>query len=410
MTLTLGAAALILMRLFGLGLLSDTTAVSLPTAAVQALAEDGMTPISHMPAPGFRLLDQGGRPVSLAQFRGRAVVLTFLDPVCWWDCPLQAQEMKQMLTYLPPAAERRVALVAVAANPEVHSVAAVRAFVREERLGGVPQFYFLTSPDLAVLKRIWARYYVQLAVPQNGMVLHPDLFYLIRPNGEVAYLSNPTAATANVGGTAELLAAYVARMLGATPVFPASAPRWSLPWTGRSTLAMTPGAPVMTNGEDGWRVAWKGPYEVLLHTTDGGRTWSNVSPTGISKRGGIMASFGAGDRAWVVVLPFGYEYTALAFSTADGGSTWQLAGVIPGSDLPRTKGPVLAAAGDTAYLLTRQGVWRAAGEGPWQPWAPLPRGLQGSASLRLTASGEVLITAARRTFAWSGPGGWRTAT
>jgi len=408
MTLTLGAAALILMRLFGLGLLSDTTAVSLPTAAVQALAEDGMTPISHMPAPGFRLLDQGGRPVSLAQFRGRAVVLTFLDPVCWWDCPLQAQEMKQMLTYLPPAAERRVALVAVAANPEVHSVAAVRAFVREERLGGVPQFYFLTSPDLAVLKRIWARYYVQLAVPQNGMVLHPDLFYLIRPNGEVAYLSNPTAATANVGGTAELLAAYVARMLGATPVFPASAPRWSLPWTGRCTLAMTPGAPVMTSAADGWRVAWSGPYEVLLHTTDGGRTWSNVSPTGISKRGGIMAAFGTGGRAWVVVLPFGYEYTALAFSTADGGADWQLAGVIPGSDLPRDASPALAAAGDTAYLLTRQGVWRAVGEGPWQAWAPLPPSVKGPASLGLASSGEVLIRAAGHTFAWSGTGRWHT--
>ena len=33
--------------------------------------------------------------MSLASLRGKAVLLTFLDPVCVTDCPLLAQEFRQ---------------------------------------------------------------------------------------------------------------------------------------------------------------------------------------------------------------------------------------------------------------------------------------------------------------------------
>jgi cytochrome oxidase Cu insertion factor (SCO1/SenC/PrrC family) len=46
----------------------------------------------NVPAPGFSLTDQNGRPVSLSGVRGKVVLLTFLDPVCVTDCPLIAQE------------------------------------------------------------------------------------------------------------------------------------------------------------------------------------------------------------------------------------------------------------------------------------------------------------------------------
>src|SRR5262245_11867030 len=41
-----------------------------------------LSPVPVAAAPGFTLTDQSGRPVSLASFRGRTVVLTFMDSHC----------------------------------------------------------------------------------------------------------------------------------------------------------------------------------------------------------------------------------------------------------------------------------------------------------------------------------------
>jgi cytochrome oxidase Cu insertion factor (SCO1/SenC/PrrC family) len=91
----------------------------LSTTAVQALAADGMTPINPKPASNFQLVNQNNQPVSLRQFRGKAVVMTFLDPVCYWDCPLEAQELIDMDRVLGPKLASHVEILAVVANPSI---------------------------------------------------------------------------------------------------------------------------------------------------------------------------------------------------------------------------------------------------------------------------------------------------
>ena len=61
---------------------------------------DGLGP----PAPGFVLRDQQGRLTSLAQFRGKVVLLTFLDPECTQLCPLTTESMVEAMRILgqPP--------------------------------------------------------------------------------------------------------------------------------------------------------------------------------------------------------------------------------------------------------------------------------------------------------------------
>ena len=41
-----------------------------------------LSPVPGKAAPGFTLTDQAGRTLSLASFRGHAVVLEFMDPHC----------------------------------------------------------------------------------------------------------------------------------------------------------------------------------------------------------------------------------------------------------------------------------------------------------------------------------------
>lgn len=397
------------------GAIGASTSLSLPAAAVTAQAQDGMTPIARMAAPPLSLIDQNGRPVSLADFKDKAVVLTFLDPVCWDECPLEAQDMKLMLRFLPPRARSRVALVAVVANPVVHSLAAVRAFDRTERLTSLANWHYLTSPSVAALRRVWGRYFVSVTVPRDAMVDHSQAFYLIAPGGQVRYLSAPNDTLSTFVGTAELLAAYVGRILGQRPTFPAAEPAPSslLPRPATASPAQRAASVgiAMRGPDDGWMVAWKGGYERLLRTADGGRTWTDQSPAGVTKEGGLLAAFGSGGRAWVVVLPWGYTRTPLTFSTADWGATWRYTGVWPvGTALAGAARP-LAAQGRTAYWLTASGLWRASAGGPWQRVAPAPPSVPAGATLTAQKAGAGLVLTGRGgRWTWSAAAGWRPAT
>ena len=97
----------------------------------------------NIPAPGFSLTDQYGRPVTLSGLRGKVVLLTFLDPVCVTDCPLIAQEFRQAARLLG-AATSQVELVAVDVNP-LYNAAALPAGVRPR--GGPGRDAGLALPD-----------------------------------------------------------------------------------------------------------------------------------------------------------------------------------------------------------------------------------------------------------------------
>ncbi len=405
------AVGLGLATLLHVGPVGATTSFSLPRAAVAAEAQDGMTPISGMTAPPITLVDQHGRPFSLRSLRDRAVVLTFLDPVCWVECPLQAQEMRLSLRYLPASARSRVALVAVAANSVVHSLAAVRAFNRTEGLTGLPNWYFVTSPSLATLSRVWRSYYVSVSAPRDGMVDHTLAFYLIAPGGQVRYLSQPSDTTAAFVGTAELLAAYTGRILGVVPAFPSAGPSASrvLPSFSTPTALQSKASlgVTMRSATHGWRVVWRQGYEVLERTTDAGHTWRDVSPAGVTKHGGLYAAYGAGGQAWVVVLPWGYSHTPVTFYTDDWGTTWRYTGVWPDGTLDGRVARPLAASGASAFWLTTAGLFEARRGGAWRRVAALPGGIPAGASLRALGAGSAELTGAAAGLVWHARAGWR---
>ena len=54
-------------------------------------------------APAFRLADAGGAPISLARFRGRPVIVTFIDPACTTLCPLEAKVLEEVVARSAPS-------------------------------------------------------------------------------------------------------------------------------------------------------------------------------------------------------------------------------------------------------------------------------------------------------------------
>jgi len=151
---------------------------------ILAQAIDGPSAPLDGPAPAFTLTDQHGRDVTLASLRGKVVLLTFLDPVCTSDCPLEAQEFRQAGQQLG-ADSRRVELVAIVANPVDYQLGYTQAFDQQERLDGVPNWLFLTG-DPAVLAKVWAAYGVTAQIEAAGsMIGHSENAYVIDSHGRL---------------------------------------------------------------------------------------------------------------------------------------------------------------------------------------------------------------------------------
>ena len=110
-------------------------------------------PAGKQRAPGFRLADASGAPISLGAFRGRPVIVTFIDPVCRSLCPLEAQQLKSALATFPAAT--RPPILAVSVNPWAQSRAAYRRDARKWRLP--PQWHWAAGA-YGPLARVWKAY------------------------------------------------------------------------------------------------------------------------------------------------------------------------------------------------------------------------------------------------------------
>src|SRR5207245_1341899 len=95
-----------------------------------------LSPLPRTPAPGFTLTDQAGRTMSMPAFRGKVVVLQFMDDHCTDICPIVAQEFVDAYRELGPLAGK-VVFAAVNVNPYYRSVPAVATFSAEPPLTSI---------------------------------------------------------------------------------------------------------------------------------------------------------------------------------------------------------------------------------------------------------------------------------
>jgi cytochrome oxidase Cu insertion factor (SCO1/SenC/PrrC family) len=155
--------------------------------AILAEAVDGTPDAVNTPAPAFVLTDQSGATVSLQSLRGKAVALTFLDPVCVSDCPIVAQEFREA-DQLLGADATRVELVAIVANPLYRAPAYTRAFDQQEGLEHVANWLYLTGSPTA-LDRVWNSFGVQVGYsPGGAMIAHSEIAYVINATGYTRYV------------------------------------------------------------------------------------------------------------------------------------------------------------------------------------------------------------------------------
>jgi protein SCO1/2 len=130
---------------------SSSSSSAAPTHAASASGFDGAPLPGGRIAPGFTLTDQHGRRVSLADYRGRVVVLTFLYSRCGASCILIAQQIRGALEEL----RRPPAVLIVSADPAADTHASVARFLEEVSLSG--RVEYLTGPPSS-LRAVWRAY------------------------------------------------------------------------------------------------------------------------------------------------------------------------------------------------------------------------------------------------------------
>jgi cytochrome oxidase Cu insertion factor (SCO1/SenC/PrrC family) len=150
----------------------------------------------------------------LASLRGFTVVMTFLDPVCTTDCPVIAQEFKTANRMLGSTASD-VRFVAIAANPQYHSVAVIDDFDRQEGLASQPNWLYLTD-STSTLAAVLNSYGVAVANGVAGsMTIHADLSYVIDPRGVIRWIlnSDPGSGSADQASFSNLLVSEIEQVM-----------------------------------------------------------------------------------------------------------------------------------------------------------------------------------------------------
>src|SRR5438876_8926085 len=175
---TLAALVVIIVAVLGTRAGGLTSNASNLTPAANSSGLQG-TDLGGVPAPNFRLTDQFGRPVSLAQFKGKPVVLTFLYTHCPDQCPLTAEKLHAVMLNLGSDA-RRVAMLAVSTDPKGDPTAAALRFSQVHKMQNY--WHFLMGKK-SQLSPVWSSYSVFAAptpTSTGGSVAHTTAVYVDR--------------------------------------------------------------------------------------------------------------------------------------------------------------------------------------------------------------------------------------
>jgi protein SCO1 len=148
----------------------------------------GIAAAPAKPAPPLVLNDSLGRRVNIDQYRGEAVLVTFIYTHCPDVCPLIVGNLHTSLARLGADAGR-VQVVAVSVDPRGDTPRTVRAFLRAHRMTDRMEYLIGSRPQL---ERVWRAWNILAKGPRTASspdeVEHSALIYGISASGEITTL------------------------------------------------------------------------------------------------------------------------------------------------------------------------------------------------------------------------------
>jgi protein SCO1/2 len=138
------------------------------------------------PAPALKLNDSLGKPVDLSEFKGKAVLLTFIYTHCPDICPLIVSHLKTAQAELGAKA-KDMQIVAVSTDPRGDTPKTAAAFLEEHGMTGKMDYLIGSRAELG---KVWKAWNIVANPAKSGrdLVEHSALIYGIAANGDVTTL------------------------------------------------------------------------------------------------------------------------------------------------------------------------------------------------------------------------------
>lgn len=159
------------------------------------------TDLGGRPAPNFRLTDQFDSQVSLQQFKGKPVVLTFLYTHCPDVCPLTTERLHSTMLELGKDA-RNVGVLAITTDPKRDDVAAALHFSQQHQMTNY--WHYLTGTDQQ-LSPVWASYSIYAQAQQQNINHSMAIFVIDKQGHERVFLSSNDFTPAQLTADLQIL-------------------------------------------------------------------------------------------------------------------------------------------------------------------------------------------------------------
>lgn len=159
----------------------DANAQPFAANGTESLARQ-LTRVNDTP-PAFALVDQAGRTVTLDDFRGRPVLVTFAFAHCQTVCPLVVHDVllaRDRLTQGTPV------VLVITLDPWRDTPSRLRSVA--EQWGVTGDAHVLSGPP-EVVERTLSRWRIpRVRNEKTGDLSHPAMVYVIGPNGRITYV------------------------------------------------------------------------------------------------------------------------------------------------------------------------------------------------------------------------------
>ena len=136
-------------------------------------------------APEFTLSDADGPTVSLADFRGKVVVLNFIYTNCPDECPLQAEKIAKIQTLINHTPMRdQVAFVTITTDPKRDRGQVLSDYGKAHGLDAANWVFLTTGPDQPedASRKLARAYGLEFTPEADGFELHA---HVIDQNGRM---------------------------------------------------------------------------------------------------------------------------------------------------------------------------------------------------------------------------------
>jgi protein SCO1/2 len=158
----------------------------LPNNAKTAPPSNGLrgttlTPVRE--APPIALRNYLGKPVTLAQYRGKAVLVTFLYVHCPDVCPAIASALRVVRQQLGPEASK-AQIVAVSVDPHGDKPSSIARFLSQRRMTGQMEYLVGSAGQLAPVWKAW-NVGSQEDSANPDVVAHSALVYGVSGSGKL---------------------------------------------------------------------------------------------------------------------------------------------------------------------------------------------------------------------------------